>query len=203
MLNKLKAIFRKKSEPEIIEIFRAGGHTFKVLSPAKMSKVRQTRFFFEEYSREWGMTKEDILDFDGVILAETEAPVSRSLHDLNADLLNKLARIKTMVSLRSAMIKEDHQYKPFLKSAAVIILMDDEDEFVLSPEIEIQKMKLCRDYPEIEAFFLRVIRIFQLGTKDSQDILKIWEWLPSTEIKVMENIVLKEINSTIYGNGIT
>lgn len=199
MITKLLSKFRKQTPT--IELFKCGCHTFRVLDPKTMSNVRKTRFFFEEYAREWGMTKEDILDFDGVILKECEAPASRSIHDLNADLTNKLARIKTLVSIRSAMIKEDYQYKPFLRSACSIILMDDEPENYISNEIVSEKLRLCSQYPEIEAFFLRVCRTFQLSTKDSPDISKIWEWLPSTELLTMENIVLKEIQQTVYSNG--
>ncbi len=192
----------EKSKPTTTELFKCAGHTFKVLQPTTMSNVRQVKFFYEEYVREWGMTKQDLLDFAGVILKETEAPASRSIHDLNADLTNKLARIKTLVSIQSAMIKEDYQYKPFLSAACVIILLDDEDENVLDQEYQTKKLKLCQDYPEIECFFLRIIRAFQLSTVGSSDMSKIWEWCPSKEQKVMENTILKEIHTTIYEIGI-
>jgi hypothetical protein len=200
MIAKLLSKFRKP-KPQTTELFKAAGHTFRILNPTTMSNVRKTRFFFEEYAREWGMTKQDILDFDGIILKECEAPASRSIHDLNSDLTNKLARIKTLVSIRSAMIIEDYQYKPFLRSACSIILMDDEDENKIDNQIVMEKLRLCSQYPEIEAFFLRACRTFQLSTKDSQDISKIWEWLPSTEHRIMENIVLKEIGQTVYSSG--
>ena len=200
IISRFRNLFAKPN-PQTTELFKCAGHTFRVLKPTTMSNVRKVKFFYEEYSREWGMTKTDLLDFAGVILKETEAPASRSIHDLNADLTNKLARIKTLVSIQSAMIKEDFQYKPFLNAACVIILIDDEDEHVLSQDYQVQKLKLCRDYPEVEAFFLRTIRVFQLNITDSQATSKIWEWLPSEQIKVMENMVLKEINSTIYENG--
>jgi hypothetical protein len=147
------------------------------------------------------MTKKDLLDFMGVVLKETEAPASKSIPELNSDLTNKLARIKTLVSLQTSMINEDFQYKPFLKAACVIILMDDENENELDQSIFAEKLKLCRDYPEIEAFFLRTIRTFQLSITGSQDMSKIWEWLPSDKLKAIENTVLKEINTTIYEIG--
>ena len=200
--SRFRNLFTQKPKPTTTELFQCAGHTFKVLQPTTMSNVRKVKFFYEEYAREWGMTKQDLLDFAGVILKETEAPASRSIHDLNADLTNKLARIKTLVSIQSAMISEDFQYKPFLNAACVIVLIDDEDENVLSQEYQTQKLKLCREYPEIEAFFLRTIRTFQLSITDSQDMSKIWEWLPSKEIRNMENMVLKEIHSTVYETGI-
>lgn len=201
MLTKIKSLFKTKAKQQTIELFKIAGHEFRVLDPKTMSNVRKTRFFFEEYSREWGMTKQDILDFDGIILKETQAPASKTIHDQNAELLNKLARINTLISIRSAMIQEDYQYKPFLRSACAIVLMDDESENDISNEVEAEKLKLCSQYPELEAFFLRVCRTFQLSTTDSQDISKIWEWYPSTQQKVMENKVLKEINTTIYQSG--
>jgi hypothetical protein len=121
---------------------------------------------------------------------------------MNADLLNKLARVKTLVTLRSAMISEDFQYKPFLKAACIIILVEDENEHVLHEQTQNFKLKLCRDNPEIEAFFLRTIRTFQLSITGSSDMHKIWDWLPSKEQAATENLILKEIGTTIYETGI-
>lgn len=193
-------IFRRKPKTDA-EVVRMAGHTFRVLNPVQMSNVRKVRLFYEDYAREWGMTKGDILEFDKQLLKETEFPEASTVDALNAKLMDKLKRIYTLVSLRSAMITEDYQYKPLLKAAATIILIDDEDENKPEDKWMTLKMKLCRDNSEVEGFFLHVGMTFQLSMRSSANTSEAWDWLDNQSAKNMEKNLLKTIGTSIYSIG--
>lgn len=198
----LKYIFRKNKPVTFIEKIRISDHLFQVLDPVKMSNIRKTKFMLDSYTRDWGMTKEDIFDFDSLILRESSFPTeANSISELNSQLSEKLKRIYTLVATRQAVIKEDYQYKPFIKAACTIILIDDEKENKIEKKYIDLKLQLCKENPEIEAFFLRAIMTFQLSIINSPDISKVSDWLPSAQLKVMESSLYKEINTTIYQIG--
>ncbi len=200
----LNIIKRKKKNPQIKinEKVRIAGHLFSVLDPMQMNNIRATRFMLEEYEREWGMTKNDLLAIDDFLLSETKFPEkAANLGELNAALADKLKRIYAIVAQRQAVLKEDYQYKPFLQAASIIILLDDEPEDSIIQKYQAKKMELCQMHPEIEAFFLRVIRVFQLNITNSSDMSKISTWYPSIKLKHTENNLLKKINTNIYEIG--
>lgn len=193
-------IFKRKAKSDT-EVVRMAGHAFRVLNPVQMSNVRKVRLFYEDYAREWGMTKADILEFDKQVLKETEFPEAGTVDSLNAKLTDKLKRIYTLVSLRSAMISEDYQYKPMLKAAATIILIDDEDENKPEDKWLTLKMQLCRDNSEVEGFFLQVGMTFQLSMRNSANTSEAWEWLDNPQKKNMEKNLLGQLKTSIYSIG--
>lgn len=194
MLTKLKKLFtRNKSITEYINI---QGYNFRVMDPAKMPNVRRAKFFMEEYKRDWGIDKSDLRAYFKAIMKET---------DINStaptDLINKMKSIHSLVATIDSVVAEDYQYKPYLLSACIIILIDGEDPNKIDPKIIAKKMKLCESIPEIEAFFLTTIRVSMSNMQGSFDMSKISNWLPSKTVKSMESILYKKINSTIYDVG--
>lgn len=194
-------IFKRKNPTEIIEAVKIDGHTFRVLDPIKMSNERRVRFFWEDYVREWGMTKEDILSYLQFMMKETAFPKAGNLSELNAELSDKLRNVYALLATMEAVLKEDYQYKPFIKSACIIIVMDDEDPNKIDPVYHKKKLDLCQSNHKIEAFFLRTIRTLQLSSEERADMSKISEWYPSEKLKIMESSIYKKINSTIYEIG--
>lgn len=196
----LKNLFKRKVQRKQIYSFQ--GHTFEVLNPATMPKVRQSSFFMGEYERDWGMTKSDLLAYDDIIVREAGFPKSwGTKDDLIADLTDKLAKISSLADTRRLLIQEDFQYKPFLKAACHIILMDDEPVDRIDWDIYREKLRLCMQHQELEGFFLSVIRAFQTSTEHSFDISKMWAYYPAKHVQHTEKRVLKEIGSTIWSDG--
>ena len=102
-----------------------------------------------------------------------------------------------MVDARRLLIQEDFQYKPFLKAACHIILLDDEKPEKIDGEIYSKKLALCEAHEEIEVFFLRVIRTFQNATTGLSDTSETLTFLPAKHLKPTERTVLGKINQTI------
>ena len=200
--NFFKSMFNRKNKEITKEVIRMAGHTWTVIDPVKMSNTRKVKLFWEDYDRDWGFTKNDHLTYDEMVIDLCKSPkVAANLSEFNAELIDKLANIKTVMEQKVAVVKQDYQYKPMLKAACVIVLMDDEDETKIDADIFNQKLKLCQDNPELEAFFLRSMRALKDSMQGSFDISKVSTWLPSEQLKVMEKNCLKRINTTIYEIG--
>ena len=192
MISKIKNLFKSKEVKEYINI---SGHEFTVLEPTKLPILRDTAFNLESYSRDWGIDKPDIRLYLKEILLEANVNSVDS-----ASLVNRIKNISNLVSVLDTAIAEDYQYKPYLKAACMIILIKGEDPNKLDAKFISQKLKLCQDYPEIEAFFLRTIKTLQLSMVKSFDMSKITNWYPSKNLKIMESTIYKRIGKTIYTN---
>lgn len=198
---KIREIFKRKKVAEIVEQNIIAGHKFTVLDPVKMTNVRKAKFFLESYERDLGMTKDDLLKFDDFILSQTKFPTDiGSLNELNADLVERMKKIYAVIQQRQAVIAQDYQYKPFLKAASIIILIDDEDENEISNKYQGQKMQLCKENDDVEAFFLRVIMTFQLNIVSSSTTSKTSSLLSLKDQKTTETSLYNTINTTIYDN---
>lgn len=196
----LKKTFGTKSTTK--EYALIGGHRFVVLDPITMPKIRQAAIFIGEYERDWGMTKNDLLAYDDVMVKETEFPTDwAGKDDLIAQLTDKLKRLYQLADTRRLLIQEDFQYKPFLKAACHMILMDDEPADKIDNTYMQQKLALCQSNEDVQLFFLRVIRAFVQNTLPSFDITKMWEYYPPQHLLPTEKRVLKEIQQTIYSDG--
>jgi len=198
----MKELFRRilgtKPKAPVTEYTTIAGHKFRVLDPLKMPKIRQAALYIGEYERDWGMTKADLLAYDDVIARETEFPNDWVNKDsLIHDLTEKLKIIYNLVDARRLLIQEDFQYKPFLKAACHIILLDDEKPEKIDGEIYSKKLALCEAHEEIEVFFLRVIRTFQNATTGLSDTSETLTFLPAKHLKPTERTVLGKINQTI------
>jgi len=197
----LKNIFKKKPISAPVEETTLAGHLFTVLDPVKMSNVRKAKFFLESYERDLGMTKDDLMKFDDFILSQTKFPTDiGSLNELNADLVERMKKIYAVIQQRQAVIAQDYQYKPFLKAATIIILIDDEKENEITSKYQSLKMQLCKEHDEVEAFFLRVIMTFQLSIINSSTTSKTSNLLSLKEQKTIETSLFNTINTTIYDN---
>lgn len=197
----LKNIFKKKLISAPVDKTTIAGHTFMVLDPVKMSNVRKAKFFLESYERDLGMTKDDLMKFDDFILSQTKFPTDiGSLNELNADLVERMKKIYAVIQQRQAVIAQDYQYKPFLKAASIIILIDDEKENEITSKYQSLKMQLCKEHDEVEAFFLRVIMTFQLSIINSSTTSKTSNLLSLKEQKTIETSLFNTINTTIYDN---
>lgn len=195
MLHLLKKLFKKEKAP-ITESIEINGYRFKVLEPTKMPNIRRVRLFLEEYQRDWGISKDDLLSFLKFAIIESK------INDTSPNALAaKIQNIYSVLTTLEAVIKEDYQYKPYLKAASIMILLENEDPNKLDAKIIKQKLQLCESDPEIEAFFLTTIRAFQLSIQKQLDMSVLTSWLPSKNLKHMESHLYKWINSTIYETG--
>lgn len=204
MIDKFKNIFGNIFKPQspIIGTEIIAGHTFKVLDPFTMPVIRQAAYQLTEYERGWGMEKQDLLAYIDILIKETDAPTSfMSDGDLSAQLTNKMKRIYNLLDAQRLLIQEDYQYKPFLKAACHLILLDDENPEKIDQNIYQKKLLLCSQSEDIEGFFLRIIRTFQQGTVMLSDTLEKSEFLPKDHMKLTEKRVLQKIASTIYKSG--
>jgi hypothetical protein len=201
MLNKIKSWF-KKPKAEVVEMAVIAGHTFQVLDPIKMPKIRQASIFLAEYERDWGMTKEDLLNYDDLLCKITEFPKGwASEQDLVSQITEKLKKLYNLIDTRRLLIQEDFQYKPFLKAACNMIIIDDEDVNKIDPVYIQKKLSLCESNEEVMLFFLRIIRAFQQSTVTIFDISKMWEFYPEKHLILTEKKVLKVIHTNIFSHG--
>ncbi len=191
MINRILSLFKKK--PLVTDLKTVAGYNFRVLDPGKMPNVRRIRFFMEEYARDWGLTKEDLLAYIQYCIKNT---------DLNrVDHSNMVKENYALLTTLESIIKSDYQYKPFLKAACLIILLPNEDLNKVENSFIQEKLRLCQQHPEIEAFFLSTIRLLQLNIQKQSDLLKESDWQPSMNQKRMESSFYQKINSTIYETG--
>ena len=182
-----------KKKPKVTEYTTIAGHNFRVLDATRLPTLRRVRFFLDEYSRDWGLNKDDLLSYLKFVINQTDVNTN--------DPLNKLKDIFALLTTLESVVKSDYQYKPYLKAASIIILIEGEDENKLDGKIIKQKLELCRDNSEIEAFFLRVIKDSFSNIQKQSDTSKVLDWQPSKLQKLMENSFYSKINSTIYDDG--
>jgi hypothetical protein len=205
MLRWLKGKFLQKggapvAEKSLVQV--VAGHTFRVLDPMTMPKVRQAALFVGEYEREWGMSKTDLLAYDDILIKETAFPtVWANKDELIAELTDKVKRLYNLIDTRRVLIQEDFQYKPFLKAACHIILCEGEDAAKVEREFYDRKLELCEHSEDIMLFFLNVIMLFQKNIVISLDTLATSKFLPPMHILPTEKRVLREINTTPYLHG--
>lgn len=197
----LRSLFRSGKGYEPIDSSTIAGHTFMVLDPVKMSNVRKAKFFLESYERDLGMTKDDLLKFDDFIISQTKFPTDiGSLNELNADLVERMKKIYAVIQQRQAVISQDYQYKPFLKAASIIILIDDEQENKIEKKYIDLKLQLCKENDEVEAFFLSTIMTFQLNIINSSITSKTSNLLSLKDQKNLEVQLYSTINGTLYND---
>jgi hypothetical protein len=194
-------LFKKKTEPaQILHEQVIAGHTFRVLDPVKMPNIRRINLFSEEYARDWGINKNDLLVFLGSILRETEFPKEATVQELNAELADKLKKVYSIASLLHGVVKNDVQIKPFIRSACFVILVDDELVDKIEAKYTDLKLQLCERNPEIEAFFLQVICDILRLIKNSSDTSMQLDWYNLANLKRMESSLYNGIGSTIYSD---
>lgn len=196
-------IFKKKNKAaEVIEIVNIDGHNFKVLDPVKMPTLRRTRFFTQEYKNDWGLSKEELKAFLQFVINDSKIPTAATIGELNAELLEQNKRLFTIISTLESILNEDYQFKPLLRSASIIILLEDEDPNIVDQKIINEKLRLCQQSSKIEAFFLTTIMTFITSLQSTQDMSKPSDWLKGAKAqKNMESSLYSMINSTIYETG--
>jgi hypothetical protein len=199
---KVATLLRSKTE-SITEYVEIDGNRFSVIDPTKLPNIRRIPFFLEAYKREWGIDKNDLLAFLEFMKRETQFPEVSSLEKMNALLAEKLKHNYSLLSVIESILREDYQYKPYLKAASFLILLDGEDPNKIDPVYTKRKMDLCQSNQDIEAFFLTTIFCFQASTKSLSDMSRVSSWYPSKNLKLMENSMYKKIGTTIYGIGST
>lgn len=146
-------------DPSIKEEVQLCGHTFRVLDPFTMPKVRQAAYHLNEYEKGWGITKENLILTFKALREDTSFPKSYiSNEDLTAQLTDKLRDITGLIDMVLMVIEQDYQFDPFIKSACNIILLDDEKADEIDQEYQRKKLALCNQYEEIMVFFLVVER---------------------------------------------
>lgn len=198
MIEIIKSFFRKKDELRqgSIEI---AGHKFTVLNPLKMPKTRQAAIYLGEYEREWGMTKKDLLAYDDLLAEKASFPENwKDDKDLVHQLSEKIKLLYNLIDTRRLLVQEDFQYKPFLKAAGHMILLDDENPDKIDNAYYSKKMKLCQESDEVLIFFLTTIRTFQQSMLSSFDISKLSAFYPPDHLSITEKKVLGAIQSTIF-----
>jgi hypothetical protein len=201
LLSKIKAFFKK--QPPIQEYFSVLGYHFKVLDPVSMPFIRQSAIISADYAREWGIDKSDLIAYDNMILKQCEFPAQWDDDQHLVSIMDeKMRNIANLLETKLMLIQEDFQYKPFLRTASHMIIIEGEKPEEIDHKFYSKKMELCQAHPEIELFFCRIAWSFHNRLSDSNDTSKMWEYYPAKAIKVMENKMYKEINSTIYSTGL-
>jgi hypothetical protein len=190
----------KPTDVPVILQHEYAGHKFYVLDPVKMPNIRRMNLFNEEYARDWGITKKDLQIFLGSILRETEFPKEATIQDLNAELSDKLKKVYSLTSLLHGIISQDVQIKPFVRSACMVIVVDDEPIDKIDPKYTDLKLQLCERYTELEAFFLQVICDILNLIKNSSNTSTQLDWYNLANQKRMEKRLYNGIGSTIYSD---
>lgn len=201
--NKLNFDEENKELYDIQTEFQFAGHTFKVINPFsnKFLLTTRNRYFTDMYEIEMGFLKEDLLAFMKAGIGVSEYPTEYSNDkELIKILSDKLADVKTLMTQVYLVGKEQYQYKPFLKSAAILIMMDEEkpsDDYMMTLD---KKMELCERYPEIEGFFLTVSNILIYRLRNKDDIIKHLEYLEATKRgqKIAEKTLYSIAGQSMY-----
>lgn len=182
--------------------FEFAGHKFTFIDPNDSSylMLKRNDFFLMEYEREWGLIKEDLIKL--LTRSVNECEFSEDIDVNLAKALNKLQDVKTILTMMVFLIQQDYQYKPFLKSAAIVILIDDEkpeDDYMDTLNL---KLELCEKHSEIEGFFLGTIKILHDKLMRRTDTTKTSESsIQNPQVKHTEKALLSMIRSSPYQNG--
>jgi len=190
-------LFKRKANPletSAIITTEIAGHRFTVLDPVKMPIIRRKALHLDEYKRHWGIDKEDLNKYLGFIQKESEFPESTTIADQNKKLAEKLKNIYAVSSALQSYLAQDYQYKPFIYSAAIMILIDDEKENEIDGVKMNQKIKLCNENEDIAGFFLTTIRTFHLKTLNISDTLRASNLSSLNINRSLENQILSEID---------
>ena len=196
-------IFNKFRKKKVIEGYQFAGHTFTVLDPSKMSVHRQRVLHSTSHERDLGLTTEDFTKALTTISEGLKAPKEyKHLKELVGIQQDTLADARAAVDDIIFLTQNDHQYKPFIRSGAIFILIDGEkDKDDPHGKYYDLKVELCNRHREIEDFFLRVSVGFHRSTLSSFNIGELWAWFPSKAVKVVENRIMKRIQSRESLNG--
>ena len=175
------------------------GHKFTVLNPYKSDFLMTKRhdFFMMEYAREWGIEKFDLQKFLSMLVTNLEFSDGET-PNLNT-CLNKMGDAKTIATNLYYTIEGDYQYKPYLKSACIIILLGDEKPDDPYEKYLEEKLKLCELHSEIEGFFLANIKILEFSLKNRGKSIPDWDYfLPKKGEANLEKSTLRMIQSSPY-----
>lgn len=198
--------FKNKKEVELTTT-EMMGYKFKVFTPSTIPMSRFAQLRLNTHIRDWGMTENDLFQFDEVIKDLTVFPQEwKTKDELISKLTENVKNIAELANLRQAMVKEDYQFKPYLQAASLVIKLSDEPDKIGSDyytsDYHLRKMKLCKDYPEIEGFFLTISTDFISKIGGSTTTHKQSVWFRSQREKNMEKTLLQKIGMSIYGNGL-
>lgn len=192
----MMSIFKRKKiyEREKVNMY---GHTFTILDPFTMPKVRQAAYHLGEYEKGWGITKENLVQTFEALKSDTSFPKSYSgQDDLVSQLTNNLQSIQGIIDMVLLVIKQDYQYDPFIKSACNIILIDDEKADAIEPEYQKMKLQLCNQYQDIMVFFLITERNSMKNIEILSDMLQKLEQLEYPKDQyLMEKRLLSSIKT--------
>ena len=177
------------------------GVKFRVLDPVSMPMVRRVELFGQTYEREWGITKRDLLLFTNTMEKMATFNAVPTIDGLNSDMANKMANQRALLQSFQATINGDFQFKPYLKTACAVILIEGEDENKIDGEFMTKKLNLCRQYPEIEAFFLDFTFSFLAIMNGTISSSKPLDWYNLAARKRTESNFLSMIGSSLYEIG--
>ncbi len=197
----MKLFKRNKPQPTPSKYIEVAGFKFRVLDPVSMPMVRRAELFGATYEREWGITKADLLLFKSAMEKQCQFSPAASMSVLNVDMANKFGTQTALLQQFEAVVTGDYQIKPFLKSACIVILMDGEDEYKIESNWTKKKLELCRDFPEVEAFFLDIIYVLSRTMESTPDSQKTLDLSVMAAKKRTESAFLSAIGSSLYEIG--
>ena len=193
---------KKKEAYKVEDVFTFAGHEFRVLDPVTMPKLRQHAISMSDYEREWGIVKEDIIAYQQVISKESMFPDKWNGKDeLISKLEDKLRIVGDLAETLVFSLTQDYQYRPYVKAACHMILIDDEVADKLEGKYYDKKLELCQRHTEVEAFFLKIMKTFTISMATTIDISAMWESYPGEKVRLMESKLLSKIGKTIYSPG--
>lgn len=198
---------------EKTEVVHMLGHKFTVLNPLTLPKVRAIALHSTIFENDLNLTKVDLRLFLNVIKEKLEFPLYSKKDNINKEsvefLGNTMAKqaraiadAKELVNTLDLVVQNDYAMTPMIKSACHTILIDNEDPADISGAAYKKKLDLCRDHPEVEAFFLRIILSSMTNILNLSQDLKYLESLKKG-IKKTEEVAYSKIGKTLYETGST
>ena len=178
---------KKKKDPNIIELFRSGGHVFytwKHFDNMPAFREMFVRYHYSKMAR--GVNNSDLLAFCNTILK------------FNND--RKRDDITALVKFFEQHIQEYANEKIILELAGYVVLVDDEPVDDVSDEYMEIKRQVLKDDRKARFFFQgQALKLLQTLSKDL-DILNLKAYLENSNRRERETIFLQLISSNQTDN---
>ncbi len=176
-----------KKDPNLIELFKSGGHTFytwKHFDHMPAFREMFVRYHYAKMSR--GINNADLISFCQTILK------------FNND--RKRDDITALVKFFEQHIEEYANEKIILELAGYVVLVDDEPVDDVQDEYMDIKRKVLADDRKARFFFQgQALNLLQSLSKDL-DILNLKEYLGNSNRQEREKVFLKLISSNLTDN---
>lgn len=184
---KMWHFWKKKKDPNLVELFRSGGHVFyswKHFDNMPAFREMFVRYHYAKMAR--GINNADLLAFCNTILK------------FNND--RKRDDITALVKFFEQHIQEYANEKIILELAGYVVLVDDEPVDDVTDEYMEIKRQVLKDDRKARFFFQgQALKLLQTLSKDL-DILNLKAYLENSNRRERETIFLQLISSNLTDN---